>query len=1071
MDRIIRYFIEHKLLVYLLSIIIVAIGYLSMTSLNRQVLPNVDMQQMVIETIYPAASARDVEINVTIPIEEKVMEVDGIDKVRSISMENYSNIVVSLDPDADNLEEVKNDVRRAVDQVTDLPTAVRERPNVYDIETSWIPVIILGLSSKTLTERELRQIAVRMEKDIESLPGVSRVDKLGYRDREISVQVSPDELRRDYLTLQDIARAIQTRNIRLTGGTLESFADETSVLTLAEFQSPEEVGEVIVRSNFEGRRITVANVASILNGLTDDHFSYGVNGVPSIGLRVHKKVSADSISIMNHLNRYLDEVKHELPPALVIQKVRDSTEVTQRRLNILTNNALIGFVLLLAILITFLNLRVAFWTALGVPISLGAGMALHAATGGSMDSISLMVFILVLGMLVDDAIVVAENIHRYQEEGLPMTEAAFKGVLEVTGPIAATVSTTIVAFLPLFALGGMLGLFIKMIPIIIMGTLLGSLFESLFLLPSHLAAGGQRPAGWKERGAIIDPLFIPARRMYRSMLDWVLKRRYWALLVGLIFILGIAYVAANHLKFVLFPVEGAEEFMIHLESEAGSSYGATAEQVVQVEKLVSALPSDELLSYETWVGMDNVGMSDLRADNLALVYVRLKPFGQRRRQATAIINQLRAEAPNLKGFASVSFELDSGGPPVGRPVELNLLGDNQEVQQAAVADLLTYLKSLPGVLDPISDLKYAKDEEVLRIDYAELARLGLTVADVAGTVRLAFQGEVVSSVRFKQEEVDIRVQLEPASRRKMATLKDLQVRNQAGHLVPLGRFIQVDRKPSFQAIRHFQGQRVVTISADVDNEKTTSNEVKDQVFAYFAGVAKRFPGIRLVATGEAEESAELMKNMIRAGVLAILAVYFILVLLLNSLSQPLIILVAIPFGIIGVILAFWLQGLTMGFMALIGILGMSGVVVNDSLIILSFINHLARERGEAGRISSDTILDATQTRLRPVLLTSLTTVVALIPTAYGLGGKDPFVVPMVMAMLWGIALATVLTLLWVPTLYAVGQDVKAGLRLKSREAAEIAAGPAVPMETTPKRKTARRRSGMGPKGTGARSHM
>jgi multidrug efflux pump subunit AcrB len=1035
MERVVNFFIERKLLVYLISILLVTAGFAAMTNLSRQVLPNVDMQQVNVETLYPAASARDVEINVTTPLEEKILEVDGINKIRSVSMENYSLILITLDPDAEDLEEVKSDLRRAIDQVTDLPAAVRERPNVYDIETSWIPVLILGLSSKILTEKALRKIAERMEKDIESIPNIAHVDKMGFREREIKVQVAPDKLKEYYLSLQDIVYAVKTRNVRLTGGSLESFTNEASVLTLAEFNKPQDVGEVIVRSNFEGRRIVINDVAAVIDDFETRHMQYRVNGIDSIGLRIHKKASADSLRVMNGVQKYLERIRPELPEDVVIQQVRDNTAVTKRRLKILGNNALIGFVLLLAILIMFLNLRVALWTALGIPISLAVGMMLHSWTGGTIDSVSVMVFILVLGMLVDDAIVVAENIHRYQEEGFSPTQAAIKGVVEVAAPITATVSTTIIAFLPLFALGGMLGLFIKMIPIIIMGTLAGSLLESFFILPSHLAAGGKKISKWEARGAIIDPLFKPAKRIYRRLLEKTLRRRWWVFLFGVVFLIVLSLFAGKHMRFILFPVDGAEEFFVHVETTVGSSYQATANTVIELEKIVSALPKNELNSYETWVGMDSTGVAgDSHGDNLALIYIVLHPYGKdRSRKATEVIDFLKKETAAVSGVESINFELASGGPPVGRPVELNLIGDNEGLQQAAMKDVLSYLRSLPGVLDPVSDLKYAKDEEVIHIDYAALARLGLTVAEVANTVRLAFEGDVVSTVRFHQEEVDIRVQLTQTSRQSIETLKRLIVRNQTGKLIPLKSFIRLERRPAWKSIHHYQGQRVITITADVNNDVTSSGKIKEKIFEKYANLTQTYPGIRMEATGESEESAEVQNNMMKAGVLAILGVYFILVLLLNSVFQPLIILFAIPFGVIGVLLAFWCQGMTMGFMALLGILGMSGVVVNDSLIILSFINHLSRDRKEADKTRHSTIADASQTRLRPVILTTLTTTAALIPTAYGIGGDDPFVVPMVMAMLWGIVFATTLTLFWVPNLFAMGQDMKAGMRFIFKE--------------------------------------
>jgi len=1037
MERVVKFFIDRPLMVYLVSILIVAAGFITLTGLNRQIFPDVSLQRMQIETIYSAASARDVEVNVTTPIEEKVLEVDGIDKVRSVSMENFSMVIVTIDPDVADKDEVKADIRRAVDQVTDLPDEIQDRPNVYEIKTSWIPIVRLGLSSPELSEQELRAVALRMEKEIEAIPGVARVDKLGYNDREIRVLVSPEKLEQYYLSLQDIALAIKARNIRLTGGTLESFADETSVLTLAEFSQPEEIGEVILRSNFAGQRMVISDVADIVDGFEKRHFQHRVNGKAGITLRVHKKPSADSINTMKKVHQYLKTARETLPPSLNIEMVRNTAKKTLRTLNILRNNAFIGFVLVVGILVLFLNFRVAFWTALGIPIALAAGILGHAWTGGSLDSVAITAFILVLGMLVDDAIVVAENIHRHEEEGMPRVQAAIKGVSEVAAPIAATVSTTVVAFTPMLSLGGMLGPFVVMIPIIIGGALTGSLIESFFILPSHLAAGGHKVSTWAQRGAIIDPIFKPLRRQYRQLLEKVLERRYLVIVLALGLLGATAYLAGNHMKFVLFPQEGSEAVMIHLETDSGSSYAATLERVQAIEKIIQALPAEELDSFETWVGRYvGMGGEDFKGDNLASIYVTFTPGGERRRQAVEIVDELRRKAAEISGFRTINFEIDNGGPPVGRAVELNILSEDIEMQKRIVDELLSYLRKIPGVLDPDSNLKYTKDEEVIHIDYAELARVGLSAADVASTVRMAFEGEIVSSVRFQQEEVDIRVQLDEASRQRKETLLNLIVRNRMGKLIPLKKFIRLERKPALQGIRHYQGQRVVTLSADVDTNVITSNEVKEKIQAWFSKRTERFPGIRLVISGEAEESAKTIKNIQRAGVLAILAVYFILVLLLNSLTQPLIILFAIPFGVIGVIAAFWLHGMTLGFLALIGMLGMSGVVVNDSLIILSFINHLARERREAHRCSYATILDAAQTRLRPVLLTTITTAVALFPTAYGLGGSDHFVIPMVMAMLWGIVFATALTLIWVPTLYAIGQDIKKILHMRSRWAEE-----------------------------------
>lgn len=1023
MEQLIKYFIQRKLLVYLLSILVVGAGLLAATDLRRQVLPDVDMLMIQITTFYPAASARDVELNVTLPLEEKILEVDGIKRCRSVSMENFSQINITLDPDMNHVEKVKANIRRAVDQVTDLPEEVTERPSIAEWESSWIPIGILGFHCEDLSEQALRDLIKRLEKEIETLPGVAHVDKLGVRDPEIKIHVSLDKLNTNYLSLQDVSHAIKARNIRLTGGTVESFSDETSVLTLAEFTAPQEIEDVIIRSNFMGKKIRIRDIATVTETFKDRHLAYRVNGLAGMGLRIHKKKSADAITVMEKVDRYLNDNQPSLPKNLIIQKVRDSTEPTKRRLGILMNNAVIGFILLVAILVMFLNLRVAFWTAMGIPISLGVGIMAHAITGGSNDSISIMVFILVLGMLVDDAIVVAENIHRHQENGLAPIPAALTGVKEVAAPILATISTTILAFLPLFSLGGMLGLFIKMIPVIITGTLLGSLIESFFFLPSHLAHHAQSKT-WRNRGAIADPLFKPLRTQYGRVLEKALHHKWLVITISMLFLAAVGYLASNHMKFVLFPSEAAEDAFATIETKTGRSFSATLETVKQIEALINSLPDDEIQNYESFVGSaESPDGSERFADNVAMIYLKLTPFGEKRnRQAAVILDELRKKAQRLEGIKTFNLQIDSGGPPVGRPVELNIVGNNVTYQSSLLKEVMTFLQTMPGVLDPTANFNYARDEEVVTIDHNKLATLGLTVADVAATIRMAYEGDIVSHVRFIQEEIDLRVQLNQADRQSRSTLDHLLVRNQSGKLIKLNQVITTQRRPALQGIYHYAGQRVVTISADVDNKLITSQDVTTRVMEKFSAINHRYPGMRIVVSGEAEESAEVMGNIAKAGILAIVAIYFILILLLDSFIQPLIILIAIPFGVIGVILAFWLHGMAIGFMAILGMLGMAGVVVNDSLIILSFIRLRAKERGEESLTSYATIVEATTTRLRPVILTTMTTSAALLPTAYGIGGADHFVQPMVMAMLWGIVFATTLTLIWVPTLFAIGQD-------------------------------------------------
>ncbi|MCD4812084.1 efflux RND transporter permease subunit [bacterium] len=1027
MEKIIRFFIQRPRVVYLISIMIIVAGVISLSTMQRQSLPEVEMQEMNVQTIYPAASAEDVEINVTIPIEDKLLELDGIESIRSVSMESYSLIRVVIDSDAKDPDEIKQDVRRTVDQVTDLPGEIKEKTKVYEIKTSLRPITILGISSTKFTEKELQTVVKTLAREIKELPGVAQVEKIGDRDREISVQVIPEKLKKYYLSLPDIVQAIKNRNIRLTGGTLETFIHESSVLTLAKFTSPEDIGDVIIRSNFDGERILLKDVAFIQDDLEKTQFQMNVNGVPGIGLKILKESSADAIRTVQKIRQYIKHTEKAYPGEIDIEIGRDDTLVTKNRLDMLKKNALMGFVLVIAVLIMFLNLRIAFWTAMGIPVAMAIGVIVHVLFQGTLDSIALTVYIMLLGMLADDAIVVAENIHRHREDGKTVMAAAIAGVKEVAAPITATICTTVVAFLPLLAMGGKLGKFISIIPIIVAGTLLGSLVESFFLLPSHLSEG--KPSSRKSRAALIDPLFIKFKKIYQGLLSRALQRPYLVLLLAILLLGGSVILVKKHIGFVLFPQESSEEVLIHLETERGNSLKANAKKIEQIEKALAALPSGEVSYFETWIGKDfSRGAHEIRGDNLATIQLGLTPFGNRQRTILEIVDELRQKSSHWQGFKGVNFEISSGGPPVGRPVEINLVGEDLQLIRQAGQEVLAYLQTLPEVCDPYTDLKFTKDEEVISLDYAKLARMGISVAAVANTIRLALEGEVVSDVCFQQEEVDIRVQMDEKSRKHKNTIMDLSVRNSQGKLISLGQFIRTKQQPALQGIRHYNGRRVVCIAADVDTKTTNSEKVTEKIKQKFPQYLQKHSPIQLLVSGEAVESGQAKKRIIRSGIIAVLAIYFILVLLFNSLLQPLIALCAVPFGVIGVILAFWVHGITLSFLALVGILGMSGVVVNDSLIMLSFINHSIQTAKNGIIDLKKLIIDAAQTRLRPIILTTLTTTAGLFPVAYGLSGHDPFVAPMVMAMFWGLIFGTILTLVLVPVFYTIWLDVTGKFR-------------------------------------------
>ena len=1022
MKSFIRFFAERHLLANLLTVVIVLLGVSSLMRMKRDLFPSFDLDELVITTRYPGASPEDVELNVTNKLEDELKNVDGLDLMTSYSLENISVINIKLDPDASDKEKIKRDIRDAVGRVTDLPQEVTDAPYIFEIKTENIEIIRVGMAGE-LPYAELAKLAKQFEKKLKDIKGVSGVKKTGYLAREIKVEVSQDAMEAYQMPIGEIVRAVQMRNIRATGGSFESYTSDKSIVTLAQFRDPMEVGDVIVRSTFEGTRILIKDLAIIRDGFEPEKTRFRMNGKAAIGFTIFKKGSADVIRVVEAVKELVESEREALPKGVELMYSSDQSRFIRSLLSVMATNGLMGLGLVILVLFLFLNFRTAFWVAMGIPLTLLGVFFLSPFFGAYIDMMTLIAMIIVIGLIVDDAIIIAENISYRLEIGDSPLEAAVTGTYGVLRPVFATIITTILAFSPFFFMSGIMGKFMWSLPLIIVLALLISFTEALTILPAHITAGKRRRA--KPDSANRRNWFDPVRSRFQRFMVYVLRLRYLVVSVFLALLVGAFWYAGAYMQFVLFPGDIADQFYVTVELETGTSLRATSDRVKEIERFLDALPEDELDSYWTVVGSQTGGgrppFAPGESENWAMTLVTLTPYSERDRSAENIVTDLREQTDKLLGPGTVKYFVDAGGPPVGSPINIRLVGSNDLMRKSLADSVVAYLSTLQGVRDINRDDKLGKEQVEIKTDYLRLSQLGLTVADIAQNVRLAYDGEVVTRVRYGNENVGFRVILEESARQKPDYLGELKIPNREGRLIPLREVAEFQVGPGPSSFYHYEGERAVKITADlVKGSSLTPLQATNAVVNHF-DLLRDWPGMRFVIGGEAEETQKSMVSLAIAMAMAAVGIYLVLVLLFNSMSQPLLVMFAVPFGLIGVIGAFALHGEPLGFLAIMGVIGMMGVVVNDSLILVNHIN--SHRMAEPEKKFLRIVAEGTTARLRPILLTSITTVAGLLPTVYGFGGYDPFIAPMAMALGYGILFATPLTLLLLPSLYMIQHDL------------------------------------------------
>lgn len=996
--------------------------------ISKEEMPDFAFDWLRFNISYPGASAEDVELFVTKPIEENLKGLTGIEELTTTSSFGRSSFRISIDSHSVDADEVIAEIKNAVDRTT-LPKE-SEDP-VYrrfsSVEKAILDVGLYHRKAKVLDEKsrsELQELALAFESQLRSLPEISGFDKQGYLQPEIQILVNPKKLRQYELSLAEVKAQIIAQNVRVPVGSMED-KKESEISFLSELDNVDDLKKLAIRGGFEGQRITLGQIATIKRGFAKSKTILKVQGHEMIFYNVKKSPSTDILTaqkaVLNFVDKFLANYGGD---QLAIVYADDESYDVRNRLSIIAVNGIAGFILILLVLFIFLDVKSGIWVAAGIPFCLGFTLILTYLIGYSVNNITLAGIIIVLGIVVDDAIIVAENISRLARNGVEHFKAAVDGTLAMMNPIIASILTTCAAFVPMFFFEGHFGVFVSFIPAIVMLMLGASLFESLFVLPAHLyhplplTGIFERMFSKKSNKPIKKHWFFHVEEKYEVLTSFILRLRPLVIILFIAFLAGGFYVAKNHFKFVMFPREETKEISVRAIGPKDYNRYEMADLTTSLENVFLNDPNNVVLSVITRIGQSRRG-GEVR-ENEASLRIEILPASEREVTLKQLLASWEEQAKNLKGFKKVRFLKSRFGSSSGSPIHIEVQENDDRKRGWVLTQLQKSLEKLETLSNVEIDKPITKDEYQLHLKRNEVTRLGINPANVATSLRAFIEGDILYTLNKGDEEVDVRLTSDTAVKDNINDILNLRAPNAKNYLVPYRNLVDVKKAKKPSNIQRINYKRASSVYADLkEGMKITPLEVADVIEnSIIPKILSKSPSTIIKFRGEVQESRESQSDFGVALLFSCILIYMLLILLFDSVSLPLVIAIVIPFGVVGVIFAFWGHQMTQfGFMAVVGALGMIGVVVNDSIVMVSKleseINIVKNTKDLLRQIST-----VASTRLRAVVVTTLTTVAGLFPTAYGWGGFDSMLSEMMLAMGWGLIFATVITLILVPTMYS-----------------------------------------------------
>jgi len=1024
----------------LLMLVLVVGGLLGLPTVKQEVFPEFDLDLVLIQVVYPGASPEEVEQGTTLAIEEAVRGLDGVKEVSSTSQEGIGTTTVELLVETDP-DRALSDVKAAIDRITSFPDDV-ERPviSLATNRTQVINVVIHGDKS----ERELRMLAEEARDELLADPAITQVDLTAVRDHELSGEVPQANLRRYGLTIPQIANVVRASSVEVPGGEVKTDAGQVLVRTTERKLRGEELEDVVVLSRPDGTEVKLRDIATVVDGFVDTDQAAFYQGERAAMLSVFRIGDETPISVSNAVQSYVENKRGDLPAGVGIATLNDSSEIYQDRIDLLRRNAILGLILVMITLGLFLEIRLAGWVTLGIPVTFIGSILVFPQADVSINMISLFAFIVSLGLVVDDAIVAGESIFQERERGVPPLRAAIDGVRKVAAPIVFAVTTTCIAFAPLLLVPGVSGKFFRVIPIIVISVLLLSLVESLFILPAHLAHTGPPTTkgflGLVNRGQqrVSDGLQAVIRGSYVPTVRWAVRNRLVTLAIALAALLAtVGLVAGRRIGFTFMPKIDSDVIVATVRMPVGTPVDVTGEAVEQITSALEAEFAErgdpEMARYTRGVfhqvgaadnggrGSGPFGGATSSGSHVGEVAVYMVPLGDRPFSSVSFAEAWRDRVGAIAGAETVKFRA-SGGPASGDPIAIQLSHPDSQTLEEAAETLATSLADYQGVTDIDAGFSTGKEQIDFQLTAAARA-LGIDENELARQLRGAFFGIEALRQQRGRDEVRVYVRRPEAERDSLQHLEDYVIRTADGGEIPLGEAAVFDRGRSYTEIKRVDGRRVLEVTADVARGVNANEVLADVETTILEDLQSGTPGLRASLVGDSENQRESLGSLGRNFLLALVGMYALLAIAFRSYFQPIAVLSAIPFGFIGAVLGHMLMGFELSIISMMGVVALAGVVVNDSLILVVACNTLRREGGDF----LEAVVRAGAVRFRPILLTSLTTFFGLVPMITETSLQARFLIPMAISLGFGVLFATFVTLLLVPALYVIIEDSKNGI--------------------------------------------
>ena len=1031
MHSLIAWFARNSVAANLLMVFIIAWGLSALfTRIPLEVFPSFELDSVNINVPFRGASPSEVEEGVTIKVEEAIQDIEGIKQMTSTSSEGLSNVFVQV-ANGYEARDIQELIEQRVNAITNFSDEV-ETPSITVPQAN--REVISVVVAAAMPEKELRIIASRVRDELEALPNVSAVSVTGARDYELAIEISQSALDRYDLTLASVAQSISSSSIDLAAGAITTGSGEVLLRTRGQAYTADDYRSIVVLAKADGTNVTLGDLASINDGFEEDRLEQQFNGQNSIQIDVFRTGLQSAITVADEVKDYLLDAQSSMPYGVTLGYWRDWSRTVKARLDTLTSSALQGGILVVILLTLFLRFWVAAWVFVGVPVSILGGIAIMPIFGVSLNLLSLFAFILVLGIVVDDAIVTGENIYTHMRRKKDRVQAAIDGTHEVAVPVTFGVLTTVAAFTPLLLIEGARGQIFAQIPLVVIPVLLFSIIESKFVLPSHMSHlnfhSEKQPnvfARFQHRIADSFEWFVEYK--YQPVLAWALRNRYLVLsgFIG-IAIIVFSLVSSGHVRFVFFPRVQAETARATLEMPAGTPFEITQSHIERMTSAVEELqarhvdPDTNESVIESILSTAGSAVGE-KGSHLGRVMFEIVPPEQRTLQVSSaeLVNEWREITGEIPGAKNVSYRAEIGGG--GSPVDVEISGSDFDQMTQVSTAIKQQLTQYPGISD-IEDTFEGGKEEIQLSLRPEARQLGITLSDIAQQVRIAYLGSEVQSIQRNRDEVKVYVRYPKAERGSLSQLQHLSVRTPTGESIPLASVADFSVGRGYAQIRRVDRQRTLNVRADVDKQSANIEGIKSDLGDLAITLERQYPDISISLEGEAREQRESFASLKVGLIFVLLVIYTLLAIPFKSYVQPLMVMVVIPFGVVGGVLGHIIMGMSLSIMSYMGMLALCGVVVNDSLVLVDWVN---RQRQQGVKLF-DAVRQAGVARFRAVILTSLTTFFGLLPLIFESSTQAQFLIPMAVSLGYGILFATAVTLVLIPVNYLVLEDMRALVR-------------------------------------------